>query len=168
MNIYRVLFSFSTFLLFSLTFSISAVADQEVDEVESVEAVAEVSDDEESEDEDVTDVGKVTVTGSRIKRIDIEGATPITVITRADIDQAGYGTVYEAVSNLTQNIGETFGENYQIGFTPANQVIDLRDFGPGRTLVLVNGKRMADYPFPYNGRSASFNWASIPLAAVEN
>ena len=26
---------------------------------------------------------------------------------------------------------------------------------------------MADYPFPYNGRSASFNWASIPLAAVE-
>ena len=58
MNIYRVLFSFSTFLLFSLTFSISAVADQEVDEVESVEAVAEVSDDEESEDEDVTDVGK--------------------------------------------------------------------------------------------------------------
>ena len=93
-------------MLFSLTFSISAVADQEVDEVESVEAVAEVSDDEESEDEDVTDVGKVTVTGSRIKRIDIEGATPITVITRTDIDQAGYGTVYEAVSNLTQNIGE--------------------------------------------------------------
>ncbi len=165
MNIFRVLFSFSTFLLFTLTFSISAVADQEVDDVESVEAVAEVSDDE--EDEDVTDVGKVTVTGSRIKRIDIEGATPITVITRTDIDQAGYGTVYDAVSNLTQNIGETFGENYQIGFTPANQVVDLRDFGPGRTLVLVNGKRMADYPFPYNGRQSSFNWASIPLAAVE-
>ena len=165
MNIFKVLFSFSTFLLFTLTFSISAVADQEVDEVESVEAVAEVSDDE--EDEDVTDVGKVTVTGSRIKRIDIEGATPITVITRTDIDQAGYGTVYDAVSNLTQNIGETFGENYQIGYTPANQVVDLRDFGPGRTLVLVNGKRMADYPFPYNGVSSSFNWASIPLAAVE-
>ena len=77
MNIYKVLFSFSTFLFFTLTFSISAVADQEVDDVESVEAVAEVSDEE--EDEDVTDVGKVTVTGSRIKRIDIEGATPITV-----------------------------------------------------------------------------------------
>ena len=167
MNIYRVLFSFSAFLFLTLTFSISAVADQEVDEVESVEATAEVTDDEESEDEDVTDVGRVTVTGSRIKRIDIEGATPITVITRTDIDQAGYGTVYEAVSNLTQNIGETFGENFQAGFTPANQVVDLRDFGPGRTLVLVNGKRMADYPFPYNGRSASFNWASIPLAAVE-
>ena len=44
----------------------------------------------------------------------------------------------------------------------------MRDFGPGRTLVLVNGKRMADYPFPYNSNSASFNWASIPLfSAVE-
>jgi outer membrane receptor protein involved in Fe transport len=167
MKIFKILFSFSAFLIFSLSFTLSAVADQEVDEVESVEVAAELSDDEDSEDEDVTDVGRVTVTGSRIKRIDIEGATPITVITRADIDQAGYGTVYEAVSNLTQNIGETFGENFQAGFTPANQVVDLRDFGPGRTLVLVNGKRMADYPFPYNGRSASFNWASIPLAAVE-
>jgi len=47
------------------------------------------------------------------------------------------------------------------------QPINLRDFGPGRTLVLVNGKRTADYPFPYNGESASFNYAAIPLAAVD-
>ena len=168
MKIFNNLFNFSIFFLFTLSFTVLNVhADETVDEVESVEASAEVSDEESSDDEDVTDVGKVTVTGSRIKRIDIEGATPIQVITRTDIDQAGYGSVYDAVSNLTQNIGETFGENYQIGFTPANQVIDLRDFGPGRTLVLVNGKRMADYPFPYNGVSSSFNWASIPLAAVE-
>ena len=33
--------------------------------------------------------------------------------------------------------------------------------------MLVNGKRTADYPFPYNGESASFNWGAIPLAAVE-
>ena len=166
MRIFKNLFNFSIFFLFSLSFTVlNAYADETVDEVESVEASAEVSD--ESEDEDVTDVGKVTVTGSRIKRIDIEGATPIQVITRTDIDQAGYGSVYDAVSNLTQNIGQTFGENFQAGFTPANQVIDLRDFGPGRTLVLVNGKRMADYPFPYSGTQSSFNWASIPLAAVE-
>jgi len=166
MKIFKNLFNFSIFLIFTLSFTVlNAYSDQEVDEVESVEASADVAESE--DDEDVTDVGRVTVTGSRIKRIDIEGATPIQVITRADIDQAGYGTVYETVSNLTQNIGEVFGENYQAGFTPANQVVDLRDFGPGRTLVLVNGKRMADYPFPYNGVSSSFNWGSIPLAAVE-
>ena len=154
-------------LLFLVAFTFApfnVIADEPVDDVEEVASTETESDDS---DEDVTDVGRVTVTGSRIKRIDIEGATPVTVITRTDIDQAGYGTVFDAVSNLTQNIGETAGENFQAGFTPANQVVDLRDFGPGRTLVLVNGKRMADYPFPYNGNSASFNWASIPLAAVE-
>ena len=154
-------------LLFLIAFTFApfnVIADEPVDGEAEVASTETESDDS---DEDVTDVGRVTVTGSRIKRIDIEGATPVTVITRTDIDEAGYGTVFDAVSNLTQNIGETAGENFQAGFTPANQVVDLRDFGPGRTLVLVNGKRMADYPFPYNGNSASFNWASIPLAAVE-
>ena len=154
-------------LLFLIAFTFApfnVIADEPVDGEAEVASTETESDDS---DEDVTDVGRVTVTGSRIKRIDIEGATPVTVITRTDIDEAGYGTVFDAVSNLTQNIGQTAGENFQAGFTPANQVVDLRDFGPGRTLVLVNGKRMADYPFPYNGNSASFNWASIPLAAVE-
>jgi outer membrane receptor for ferrienterochelin and colicin len=159
------LFNISLLFLVAFTFtSFNAVADEPVDEA-IVEVSEVVSEDEESDDE-VADVGKVSVTGSRIKRIDLEGATPITVITRAEIDANGYSTVYDAVSNLTQNAGMTNGENYQIGFTPANQVIDLRDFGPGKTLVLVNGKRMADYPFPYNGNSSSFNWGSIPLAAV--
>ena len=159
------LFNISLLFLVAFTFtSFNTFADEPVDE-EVVEVSEVVSEDEESDDE-VADVGKVSVTGSRIKRINLEGATPITVITRADIDANGYSTVYDAVSNLTQNAGMTNGENYQIGFTPANQVIDLRDFGPGKTLVLVNGKRMADYPFPYNGNSSSFNWGSIPLAAV--
>ena len=144
------------------------VADEPVDE--DVEVVAEAAMSESSdasEDEDVQELGKVSVTGSRIKRVDIEGATPLITITRADIDNAGFQTVYDAVSNLTQNTGSVNGENFQAGFNASLQPINLRDFGPGRTLVLVNGKRTADYPFPYNGESASFNWGAIPLAAVE-
>ena len=52
MKIFKILFSFSAFLIFSLSFTLSAVADQEVDEVESVEVAAELSDDEDSEDDD--------------------------------------------------------------------------------------------------------------------
>ena len=124
-------------LLFLIAFTFApfnVIADEPVDEVEEV-ATTETESDDSDEDEDVTDVGRVTVTGSRIKRIDIEGATPVTVITRTDIDQAGYGTVFDAVSNLTQNIGETAGENFQAGFTPANQVVDLRDFGDRKSVV---------------------------------
>ena len=118
-------------------------------------------------DDDVQQLGRVSVTGSRIKRTDIEGATPLITITRDDIEANGFQSVFDAVSNLTQNTGSVNGENFQAGFNGSLQPINLRDFGPGRTLVLVNGKRTADYPFPYNGESASFNYASIPLAAVD-
>ena len=147
-------------LFFVATFSLVSVA-QDSEEVVASEEVSE------SSDEDVEDVGRVTVTGSRIKRTDIEGASPLLVITRDDIDNAGFNTVFDAVSSLSQNTGETVGEQFQAGFNPNINAINLRDFGPGRTLVLVNGKRMADYPYPYNGEASSFNYASIPLAVVD-
>ena len=164
-NIMKNLSFLTLFAFLSVGF---VVADEPVDE--DVEVVAEATMSESSdaaEDEDVQELGRVSVTGSRIKRVDIEGATPLITITRADIDNAGFQTVYDAVSNLTQNTGSVNGENFQAGFNASLQPINLRDFGPGRTLVLVNGKRTADYPFPYNGESASFNWGAIPLAAVE-
>jgi len=164
-NIMKNLSFLTLFAFLSVGF---VVADEPVDE--DVEVVAEATMSESSDaadDEDVQELGRVSVTGSRIKRVDIEGATPLITITRADIDNAGFQTVYDAVSNLTQNTGSVNGENFQAGFNASLQPINLRDFGPGRTLVLVNGKRTADYPFPYNGESASFNWGAIPLAAVE-
>jgi len=164
-NIMKNLSFLTLFAFLSVSF---VVADEPVDEDVEVVAEATMTESEDAaEDEDAQDLGRVSVTGSRIKRVDIEGATPLITITRADIDNAGFQTVYDAVSNLTQNTGSVNGENFQAGFNASLQPINLRDFGPGRTLVLVNGKRTADYPFPYNGESASFNWGAIPLAAVE-
>ena len=60
-------------LLFLIAFTFApfnVIADEPVDEVEEV-ATTETESDDSDEDEDVTDVGRVTVTGSRIKRIDI-------------------------------------------------------------------------------------------------
>ena len=135
--------------------------------VNEEQVVSEASVSTASAEDGVQELGRVAVTGSRIKRVDVEGATPLITITRSDIEAQGFQTVYDAVSNLTQNTGSVNGENFQAGFNGSLQPINLRDFGPGRTLVLVNGKRTADYPFPYNGESASFNYAAIPLAAVD-
>ena len=49
----------------------------------------------------------------------------------------------------------------------SNNQLNLRDFGPGRTLVLVNGKRRANYPYPQGDGDASFNWNRIPIGIVE-
>ncbi|MEQ9728917.1 TonB-dependent receptor plug domain-containing protein, partial [Pseudomonas sp. WHRI 8822A] len=51
--------------------------------------------------------------------------------------------------------------------TPNASPINLRDLGPGRTLLLVNGRRVADYPLPYGGESNFSNYSNIPSAAVE-
>ena len=146
---------------------VESTADEAPALTEEVVSETEVATESSSSEDGVQELGRVSVTGSRIKRTDIEGATPLITITRSDIEAQGFQTVYDAVSNLTQNTGSVNGENFQAGFNGSLQPINLRDFGPGRTLVLVNGKRTADYPFPYNGESASFNYAAIPLAAVD-
>lgn len=109
----------------------------------------------------------VTVVGSRIKRSEIEGPSPVTVISAEQIEREGFVSVYDALSTLTQTTGSIQNELTQSGFTPNAQVLNLRGLGPGRVLTLINGRRAADYPLPYNGQSNFVNLASIPAAAVE-
>jgi outer membrane receptor protein involved in Fe transport len=109
----------------------------------------------------------VKVVGSRIKRAEVEGPSPVTVITSEQIEQEGFNTVYDALETLSQNTGFAQNDfNANGGFTPNASVINLRGMGPGRTLLLINGRRANDYPFPYNGRSNFQNFNNIPAAAV--
>lgn len=110
----------------------------------------------------------VTVTGSRIKRSQVEGPSPVTVISAEQINREGFNTVSDVLQSLTQNTGSAQNDfNANGGFTPNAAVVNLRGMGPGRTLLLINGRRANDYPFPYNGRSNFQNLNSIPAAAVE-
>ena len=132
--------------------------------VESSEPQASSS----ASDSDSVELTKVSVTGSRIKRTDIEGPQPLVVITSDDIDQGGFLSVYEAVASISQNTGQTIMDGLGGGTNSASSnQINLRDFGPSRTLVLVNGKRRANYPYPSGGGDSSFNWNRIPIGIVE-
>jgi outer membrane receptor protein involved in Fe transport len=113
------------------------------------------------------ELDRVTVTGSRIKRAEIEGPAPITVVTAEDLERQGFTTVSEALNTLTQISGSAQNELTQSGFTPNASALDLRGLGPGRVLTLINGRRVADYPLPYNGQSNFVNLNAIPRAAVE-
>lgn len=114
-----------------------------------------------------TTLDKVTVTGSRIKRAEIEGPAPVTVVTADDIEKQGFSTVYDALNTLTQFTGSVQNELTQDGFTPNASFLNLRGLGPGYQLILVNGRRTADYPMPYNSQSNAVNLANIPAAAIE-
>lgn len=123
---------------------------------------------EQTQSSDTTLLDKVTVTGSRIKKVELEGPAPVTVITAADIEKQGFSTVYEALNTLSQNnTGLTQNELYAGSFTQGAQFLNLRGLGPGYQLVLINGRRTAEYPHPYNGQSNAVNIGSIPSAAID-
>ena len=114
--------------------------------------------------DDVAVQDKVTVTGSRIKRVDIEGPSAVTVINRDDIDASGEISVAEVLRNSTYN---TFGSfKPSSGSTAQSQAtISLRGLGAQRTLVLLDGRRITGSPSFGSGSAANLN--TIPLAAVE-
>lgn len=114
-----------------------------------------------------TDGGQIVVTGSRIARAAKEGPTSVTVITSKDLEDQGFRNVYDALNQQTQNTGFTQGADFGNTFTPAANAVSLRGLGPNHTLVLINGRRVADYPVAYDGSVNFVNLANIPAALVD-
>ena len=104
----------------------------------------------------------VEITGSRIKRAEAAGALPVTVVTREELEASGQTTVAEVIRNVSVMTAGNFrpqsGSSAQ-AFSEAN----LRGLGSRRTLVLVDGRRIAKSPIV--GDAVDMN--SIPIAAVE-
>lgn len=135
-----------------------------------VAAWAQSDNQNERSDEQQTEqtLDRVTVVGSRIKRSEIEGPAPVTVISRADIDREGFQTVGDMLQSLTQQSTANFtGDLAVTGFTPNAQVVNLRGMGPGYTLTLINGRRPPQYPQPYNRDNNVVNVRAIPSSIVE-
>ncbi|MEH6421681.1 TonB-dependent receptor plug domain-containing protein [Pseudomonas sp. CGJS7] len=120
-----------------------------------------------SDDKPATLIDQVVVTGSRIPRASLEGPSPVTVISAEEIDKQGFRSAFDALAALSQNTGMVQGEDFGNTFTPAANVINLRGLGPNHTLVLINGRRQADYPLAYEGSVNVVNLANIPSALIE-
>ncbi len=119
--------------------------------------------------EPVTQLENVQVTGSRIPRAQIEGPAPITVVTAEQIQAAGLTSVPDVLRSLSQNSGSVQGQQNTTSAqsTPGAQAVDLRGLGPNHTLVLINGRRIADFPLPLNGRSNFTDIGNIPLGMID-
>ncbi len=115
------------------------------------------------ESPDVRKIEKVEVTGSHIPRTDLETALPLQIMTREDIERSGAITAAAVLAQVSANLaGRTdvqFAINVQAGLSSAN----LRGLGDGSTLVLINGRRAANYAA--NGGTVNLNF--IPVTAIE-
>ncbi|MGV7208820.1 TonB-dependent receptor [Oxalobacteraceae bacterium A2-2] len=108
-------------------------------------------------------VQRVEITGSSIRRIAAETALPITTVRAEDFARQGLTTAQDVLNSIPMNQSSQ-GASQSVGAGTGGQAqADLRGLGGQRTLVLLNGRRLA--PHPFNGDSVDLN--VIPLAALD-
>ncbi|QBY03366.1 hypothetical protein E2K93_02810 [Thalassotalea sp. HSM 43] len=140
---------------------------QQNNAVDEVEVSQVNNNDVEEYQEAEEEIEVFQITGSRINQTTLEGPLPVEVISAEDMLKAGNLTVYDALQNLSQNTGSVTGDENSNGFTPNAKVLNFRGLGPQYTLVLINGRRIANYPAAYNSNATVVNVNSVPMAAVE-
>ena len=117
-----------------------------------------------AEDDDAAAaLDRIEITGSRIKRTDIETAQPVTIIQRADIERTGLTSLGDLLQDLPA-AGSTINTNVNNGGS-GSTLINLRNLGSNRTLVLVNGRRWVNNAGGFLGGSVDLN--TIPISIVE-
>lgn len=112
-----------------------------------------------------TSLQRVEITGSSIKRVDAETALPVTIITRSQIENSGATTTEELLKRVSANSAMVSDTTQGAGYATSNA--NLRGLGANSTLVLLNGRRLANHPFGSIGGNASVDLNSIPFAAIE-
>ena len=119
---------------------------------------------------DVVQMQKYEVTGSRIRRIDSQGPSPVIQLTTQNIEQMGFSTFGDAIRALPINGGQAITPaNSGNSFTPGLNSFNFRGLGNNNTLVLLNGRRMIPYATPgYDGFQTMVNLDAIPMAAIES
>jgi len=108
-------------------------------------------------------VQRVEITGSSIKRIDAETSVPVTVIKADDLKKQGVTTVEQILSNISAAQVQ-IGTAQVVGSGSGGAAFaDIRGIGANKTLVLLNGRRIANNAFD----SSAPDLNMIPFAAIE-
>jgi len=135
-------------------------------------AIAQSNDD----DNDTAALGRIEVTGSRIRQAQVEDALPVLVINRDDIQRTGLTSIGDLLQRITSSgsaLNTRFNSSGNFGFPPdgggigagATQV-DMRHLGPKRVLVLVDGKRWVPGSSA-SGVASAVDLNTIPTGIIE-
>ena len=110
-----------------------------------------------------SNVQRVEITGSAIRRVDAETSVPVTVLKADDLKAQGVTSVEDIMqkitaSQVTQTTAQVVGNN-----TGGASYADIHGLGSNKTLVLLNGHRLANNAF--TGGEVDLNM--IPFAAID-
>ena len=114
-------------------------------------------------------VERIQVTGSHIKRTDMEGPSPLTSLSAEDIANSGVTDLIGLFTKLPMAGQGTFSTQGNSSDNTSNggSSVSLRGLGADSTLILVNGRRVSVSPFANNIDTAFVDINNIPLAAIK-
>jgi iron complex outermembrane receptor protein len=107
---------------------------------------------------------EIVVTGSMIKRPNAETAEAITILNSDALREQGVTSVEQALSMLSSNTTQTNTASAVATFSGGGSYADLRNLGNGRTLILLDGQRLANNAFSGNAVDLS----GIPFSAIDS
>lgn len=114
-------------------------------------------------EEQAQKVERIAVTGSRIKRTDMETASPVSVIDASAILSSGATSIDDVLQKMTSSGGAMTNAAVNNG-SGGNASMNLRGLGSNRTLVLVNGRRMIASG---TGAASTVDLNTIPVSMIQ-
>ncbi|HEL3179127.1 TPA: TonB-dependent receptor [Stenotrophomonas maltophilia] len=110
-----------------------------------------------------TNLDRIEITGSRIRQASVETAQPVIALSRADIDKKGYVNVADILQDIPAAGAPSMSRASSLTSSRdfGGMYVSLRNLGPERSLVLIDGRRMGVSAGGYS------DLASIPSAIVE-
>ncbi len=110
-----------------------------------------------------TTLDRVEITGSRIRQASVETAKPVIALSRAEIEKKGYVNVADILQDVTAAGAPALSRASALSSARdyGGMFVSLRNLGPERSLVLVDGRRMGVSAGGYS------DVGSIPSAIVE-
>ncbi|MDR7099107.1 outer membrane receptor protein involved in Fe transport [Lysobacter niabensis] len=158
----------SVALLSALLLTANAAMAQETTETKPADAQPTGAASEKKDE--ATELGAITVTGSRIARDTFNSVSPVQVITREESTLAGFASTASllqgtAVTGGTAQINNAFG-GFVVDGGPGVNTLSLRGLGASRTLILLNGRRVA--PAGSRGSVGSADLNVLPNAMIDH
>ncbi|HWG10829.1 MAG TPA: TonB-dependent receptor [Rhodanobacteraceae bacterium] len=102
----------------------------------------------------------IVVTGSHIRRVDLETSNPVVAVSAQQIQATGKATIGDIVQQLPVITGGVENPNVNNGGGSGSTNVGLRGLGASRTLILVDGQRLV-------GFQGLVDLNFIPTSAVE-
>ena len=109
--------------------------------------------------EELDELPEVSITGTRIQRGDLSTPTPVTAITRVELDTMGPVNLVDALVQLPQFLNSDTPQSQSFGTSGAAgaSYLNLRGIGSVRTLTLLDGRRVVP-----STRSGTVDIALLP------